>query len=172
MMPELSPITTKHEIREFNPNPSQRNFPAIHPVLATAPNEDEKMALLPLPPAKEEIKAQPPIFVPGPVPQLGVPLKPLPEKPSPARLPQQDPAEVVPAVLLTCVECNRQFTDPSSTIYLSCMHSYCIECLKNKAFREFPENGQVLCKCNKPTTDSELQACLVFSLCGSERQPL
>jgi len=89
---------------------------------------------------------------------LGDPLQSLPEMPSPSRCDQIDPY----AELMSCFECQRQFYGNILT-NLSCNHTYCTGCLKNKIFREYPENGQVLCKCKNPIKEAEFQVILLFA---------
>ncbi len=40
-----------------------------------------------------------------------------------------------PGTLITCQGCGHQFSEMTNTIYLACMHSYCLDCIKNKIFR-------------------------------------
>ena len=58
--------------------------------------------------------------------------------------------------LVSCNECNRQFPGMNNIVCLPCDHNYCFDCIKHKAFKDFPETGQVVCKCRVPLKELEL----------------
>lgn len=94
--------------------------------------------------------------------EMSLPLQQKPELLSFARVLVSEEMFGDNSSLVSCAECRRLFPDESNTVGLSCKHSICLECAKNKIFRDFPDKGQVLCSCKKPLTEKELQ--VIFAL--------
>lgn len=59
--------------------------------------------------------------------------------------------------LIICTQCNRQFPEKSNVIGLSCGHNYCHSCMKHKAFKEYPETGQLFCNCKAAVKETEMK---------------
>lgn len=94
--------------------------------------------------------------------ELSKPLQPLPESNSFAHAPVTEQMFNDEAYLKSCQECSKIFPNEKSTLCLTCGHRICINCVKAKALSSYSSNGQIICKCGKPLTDTELQVTLNY----------
>ena len=122
-------LSTSRAIPEFNPNPSAA---ISNPISKNKQTHEVKL-------------------------ELTQPLQPLPELLSFMQPVVNEQMFSEKSNLVSCLQCTRLFPDEKNTISLSCSHRYCLECVKHKAFREYPDNGQILCNCKQPLTESEIQ---------------